>query len=48
MRQSTIGDIIQKLRNFFNSGRTKDISFRIQQLITLRKAITENEEVIFI
>jgi len=46
MPQSTIGDIIQKQRNFFNSGKTRDISFRIQQLMTLRKAITENEEVI--
>lgn len=43
MYQLAISDIVQKQRNFFNSGKTKDIPFRIQQLKLLKKAITKNE-----
>lgn len=46
MYQSVIGDIIQKQRKFFNSGKTRDTSFRIQQLLTFKKAIADNEEII--
>ncbi len=42
--QQSISDILRKQRIFFNSGITKDIPFRIQQLSILKKAITENED----
>lgn len=44
--QQPISEILRNQRSFFNSGKTKDISFRIQQLKILKKAITENEEAI--
>ena len=44
MNQSSIGSLILNQKKFFNSGTTKDISFRIKQLINLKKAITENED----
>jgi aldehyde dehydrogenase (NAD+) len=44
---TTINGVIQKLREFFATGRTRDISFRIKQLKTLRKAIIEQETAIF-
>lgn len=44
--QKPICEILQNQRRFFNSGKTKDISFLIQQLKNLKKAITENEEAI--
>ncbi|MEB3216780.1 MAG: aldehyde dehydrogenase [Nostocales cyanobacterium 94392] len=39
--------IIHKQREFFQSGKTKDISFRIQQLKTLKQAVIDNEAAIF-
>jgi acyl-CoA reductase-like NAD-dependent aldehyde dehydrogenase len=44
MTQSKISDIINKQQIFFNSGITKDIPFRIQQLKVLKEAITKNED----
>ncbi len=44
MTQSKISDIINKQQIFFNSGITKDIPFRIQQLKVLKAAITKNED----
>ncbi|MDZ8184494.1 MAG: aldehyde dehydrogenase family protein [Nostoc sp. ChiSLP02] len=41
---SKIGDIIQNQRVFFQSGKTKDVNFRIEQLQTLKQAILENTE----
>lgn len=36
-------DLVQKQRNYFNSGKTKDIEFRISTLKKLRKLIVDNE-----
>ena len=44
MNQSSISSLILNQKKFFNSGTTKDISFRIKQLINLKKAIMGNEE----
>ena len=41
---SKVGDIIQNQREFFNSGKTKDVTFRIEQLKNLRQAIIEHEQ----
>ncbi|MEH1842992.1 MAG: aldehyde dehydrogenase [Nostoc sp.] len=41
---SNVGDIIQNQRDFFNSGKTKDVTFRIEQLKNLRQAIIEHEQ----
>lgn len=38
--------LVNKQRNFFNTGKTKDIDFRIEQLKKLRQVITDNQEVI--
>ena len=46
MQQSAISDLIQNQRKFFQSGRTRDIDFRIKQLRTLKTAIIENEAAI--
>ena len=43
MNQPTINDLVKMQRTFFSKGTTKDISFRIQQLKNLGKAIVENE-----
>ena len=40
-------DIICNQRNFFQTGKTKDINFRFQQLKTLKKVIIEHESAIF-
>ena len=42
-----MGDIKQKVRNqreFFNTGKTKDLSFRLSQLKKLKRAVLDNEE----
>ncbi len=44
--QQSIGDLIRNQRKFFNSGRTRNIAFRIKQLRTLRSAIIDNEAAI--
>ena len=40
-------ETIHKQRDFFQTGKTKEIHFRIQQLETLKQAIIENEAAIF-
>ena len=40
-------ETIHNQRDFFQTGKTKDISFRIQQLKTLKQAIIENETAVF-
>ena len=35
---------INKLQNQFNSGRTKDISWRVEQLQQIKSLLQENEE----
>ncbi|MEH1949566.1 MAG: aldehyde dehydrogenase [Nostoc sp.] len=41
---SNIGNIIQTQRDFFQTGKTKDVNFRIEQLTTLKQAIIEHEQ----
>lgn len=41
------GDIIGKQRQFFASGKTKDVRFRIAQLQKLKQAIASNQSEIF-
>ena len=43
MAQLPITDIIRKQRNFFETGKTKDVAFRIQQLKTLKQAVVEHQ-----
>jgi aldehyde dehydrogenase (NAD+) len=40
-------DKLQSLSNYFKSGKTKDYSFRKQQLLNLKKAILDNEEELY-
>lgn len=47
MERRKIGALIQNQRAFFASGRTKDLSFRIEQLNILKKAIRANEPALF-
>jgi len=44
--QLAVSDIICKQREFFKTGKSKDITFRIEQLKTLKKAIIEHQSVI--
>ncbi|BAY75731.1 aldehyde dehydrogenase [Nostoc linckia NIES-25] len=41
---SNISEIIQHQREFFQTGKTKDINFRIEQLQKLKQAIIEHEQ----
>ncbi|MFN6515972.1 MAG: aldehyde dehydrogenase [Nostoc sp. CreGUA01] len=41
---SNIHEIIQHQREFFQTGKTKDVNFRIEQLQTLKRAIIEHEQ----
>ncbi|MEH2368269.1 aldehyde dehydrogenase [Nostoc sp.] len=41
---SNIGNIIETQRDFFQTGKTKDVNFRIEQLTTLKQAIIEHEK----
>ncbi len=45
-QQSHLGDLLRRQREFFRSGRTRDVSFRLEQLRTLKRAIVENEAAI--
>ncbi len=40
-------ETIHKQRDFFQTGKTKDIAFRIQQLKTLKQAVIDNETAVF-
>jgi aldehyde dehydrogenase (NAD+) len=44
---TTIGSLVKEQKNYFASGATKDIDFRIKQLKKLYKGIKENENEIF-
>ena len=46
MDQADIAGIVGTQRAFFNTGKTKDLSFRIAQLALLRKIIDDNEDTI--
>ena len=46
MDQADIAGIVSTQRAFFNTGKTKDLSFRIAQLALLRKIIDDNEDAI--
>lgn len=45
--QATYREIVLKQRQFFNSGATKDIDFRIKQLGILKKAFLKHEQNLF-
>ncbi|MGE2691942.1 aldehyde dehydrogenase family protein [Mycolicibacterium pulveris] len=38
--------VVRRLRNTFNTGRTKDLAWRKQQLLAMEKLVTENEDAI--
>ncbi|MBD2500838.1 aldehyde dehydrogenase [Anabaena azotica] len=42
--KSEVTQIIEKQRNFFASGQTKDVNFRLEQLHKLKQLVTENEQ----
>jgi len=46
LTQLPISDIICQQRKFFNTGKTKDLSFRITQLKNLQKAVIDHEAAI--
>ncbi|MBG1242381.1 aldehyde dehydrogenase [Nostoc sp. NZL] len=41
---SNVDDIIQNQREFFQTGKTKDVTFRIEQLRNIKQAIIEHEQ----
>lgn len=43
---SNITQLLQKQREFFQTGKTKEIAFRLEKLRTLKQAIVENEQAI--
>ena len=44
--QLEISEIIRQQRLFFATGKTKDVSFRLEQLKILRKTVKDNQEAI--
>jgi acyl-CoA reductase-like NAD-dependent aldehyde dehydrogenase len=42
-----IQNTLTRQRQFFNSGRTKDLNFRLEKLNLLKKALIQNEASIF-
>lgn len=46
MKGSMVSEIVQNQRNYFKTGKTRDISYRIQRLAVLKKAIRDNEDAI--
>ncbi|MGK7918553.1 MAG: aldehyde dehydrogenase family protein, partial [Trichodesmium sp.] len=42
--KSSIANILNKQRQFFATGKTKDIDFRIEQLKKLKRAISDYQE----
>lgn len=42
-----IKKIVQQQNNFFNTNRTKDVTFRIEQLKKIKQLVQENEELFF-
>jgi len=45
--QVSTSEIIRKQRDFFRTGNTKDVNFRLQKLKILKQAIIEYEQAIF-
>ena len=45
-KSSNIVDLIRKQREFFQTDKTKNVSFRIQQLKILKEALVENKQAI--
>ncbi|QDL11989.1 aldehyde dehydrogenase family protein [Brasilonema octagenarum UFV-E1] len=45
-QEVSIADIINKQRAYFNTGKTKDINFRLEQLKTLKQAVTQQKDAI--
>lgn len=43
LAQLAVSDVVAKQRQFFASGKTKDISFRLEQLKILKQALLDNE-----
>jgi aldehyde dehydrogenase (NAD+) len=43
MSQLKLGEIVPKQRDYFSSGKTRELSWRIERLKDLRKAMRENE-----
>ncbi len=43
---SEITAVVENLRTFFKSGKTKGLDFRIEQLKRLKKVLSDNEEAI--
>ena len=41
---NNIGMVLEKQRNYFNSGATRDLDFRIDKLSTLKRSIVKNEK----
>ena len=46
MDSSDIKALVEKQRDFFATGETKDVAFRLMQLKTLRKAVEDNRRAI--
>ena len=46
LAQLSVSDIICKQRDFFKSGKTKDVAFRIEHLKTLKQAIVNHQPAI--
>lgn len=44
--QLAVSDIIHLQRDFFKTGKTKDVAFRIEQLKTLKQAVIEHQPAI--
>lgn len=44
LSQISVGQLVTSQRDYFNSGITQDVCFRIQQLQRLKEAIEENRE----
>ena len=41
--QLSVGDILYKQREFFKTGKTKNIAFRLEQLRTLKRAVIKHQ-----
>ncbi|NEO00351.1 MAG: aldehyde dehydrogenase family protein, partial [Moorea sp. SIO3I7] len=46
LQTSQFKDILAQQRNFFSTGKTKDVAFRIAQLKRLKQVILENDAAI--
>ncbi|WP_205749794.1 hypothetical protein [Cyclobacterium amurskyense] len=42
-----IGDLFAQQKDFFNSNKTKSVSFRIEQLKTFKNLLKENEGLLY-